>query len=185
MLCHSRLAARAQRGIQLRAPRASRVTEWHSAQRRCSSAAMRAPAKARHLWGESPRRTPTLGSETAGNCVAARRGGEQPEKAKGEIARSATEVNPIRPTEAANLRLVVKPGTEREPVAPRAQRRRRGNRGWLGAERREDGAREAGRPDRGSVTTTDKVTRSGVRAPIRVAKRRNGRGAKGGREVET
>ena len=29
-----------QRGVQLRAPRASRVTEWHSAQRRCSSAAM-------------------------------------------------------------------------------------------------------------------------------------------------
>ncbi len=43
--------------------------------------------------------------------------------------------------------------------------------------------REAGRPDRRSVTRR-KVTRSGVRAPIRAVKRRNGRGAKGGREVE-
>jgi len=60
-------------------------------------------------------------------------------------------VNSIRPTGVANLRLMVKPRTEREPVAPRARRRRRGKRGWLGAERREGGAREAGRPDRRSV----------------------------------
>ena len=139
----------------------------------------RAPAKARHLWGESPRRVRALGPETESNCVAARRGGEQLEVNR----RSATQVNPIRPAGAANLRLVVKPRTEREPVALRARRRRRGKRGWLGAERREGGAREAGRPGRWSVARR-KVRRSGVRAPIRAVKRRNGRGAKGGREVE-
>ena len=139
----------------------------------------RAPAKARHSRGGSPRRARALGLVTESNCVAARRGGEQLEV----NPRSATKVNPIRPTGAASLRLVVKPGTERELVAPRAQRRRRGRGEWLGAERREGGAREAGRPDRGSVFGR-KVTRSGVRAPIRAMKRRNGRGAKGGREVE-
>src|SRR5690242_10491199 len=69
----------------------------------------RAPAKARHSRGESPRRVRALGPVTEGNCVAARRGGEQLEVNR----RSATRVNPIRPTRAANLRLVVKPGTER------------------------------------------------------------------------
>ena len=113
------------------------------------------------------------------NCVAARRGGEQLEVNR----RSATQVNPIRPAGAASLLLVVKPRTEREPVAHRVLRGRRGKRGWLGAERREGGVREAGRPDRGSVTRR-KVTRSGVRAPIRATKRRNGRFAAGGREVE-
>src|SRR4051794_34450993 len=123
---------------------------------------MGAPAKARHLRGESPRRVRALGPETENNCVAARRGGEQLEVNR----RSATQVNPIRPAGAVSLPVGGEPRTERKPVALRARRRRRGKRGWLGAERREGGAREAGRPDRRSVTRR-KVRRSGVRAPIR------------------
>ena len=74
-----------------------------------------APATARHLRGESPRRVRALGPETESSCVAARRGGEQLEVNR----RSATQVNPTRPASAASLLLVVKPRTEREPVARR------------------------------------------------------------------
>jgi hypothetical protein len=53
---------------------------------------------------KSPR-TRALGSETKGNCVAVRRGGEQLEVNRW----SATEVNSIRPVSVASLPKVVKP----------------------------------------------------------------------------
>jgi len=73
-----------------------------------------------------------LGSETEGNCVAARRGGEQLEVKR----RSATGVNSIRLVHVASLLPRGEAQTVRKPVAPRAQRRRRDMHGWLEAERR-------------------------------------------------
>jgi hypothetical protein len=49
--------------------------------------------------------------------------------------------------------------------------------GWLETERREGNAQESGIP-------AGRVSPAGVRAPILAMKRRNGRGAKGGRKVD-
>ena len=112
-------------------------------QRRVTMGCKSAPARA-------------LGSETEGNCVAARRGGEQLEVNR----RSATQVNSIRLVHVASLLPRGEAQTARKSVAPRAQRRRRDMHGCLGAERREDDAREAGRPGAGQPQGDGEAARS-------------------------
>ena len=128
---------------------------------------------------QSPLGTRT-GRAAKGNCVAARRGGEQPEA----DLRSQTKVNLIRPATVASLRL--------NGEAPRASGNRssrnfssQGRIGRLrvvevGTQGRFHGTSIETCPGR----TPRKRSRVGVRAVIVALKRGNARGAKGGREVE-
>ena len=75
-----------------REPRVPRKIHTRAA---CASA----PVKFMYQRGASPRREEVWLLEAEGNCVAARRGGEQPE-ANGS---SATQVNSIRPVIATSL----------------------------------------------------------------------------------
>src|SRR5580704_19589488 len=59
----------------------------------------RAPVKVENQRGASPRREEVWLLVAEGNCVAARRGGEQPEANEP----SATQVNSIRPVALASL----------------------------------------------------------------------------------
>jgi hypothetical protein len=131
--------------------------------------------------GESPSHPETsYGRAAEGNCVVARRGGEQPEA---EL-RSQTRVNPIRFTTAASL------------LASGEACRMSGNRflphpSFTGEKRAVvDGWGEnAGKVSCGRVESCPgrnprKRSRAAVRVAIVVMKRGNARGAKGGRKVE-
>ena len=72
-----------------------RVPQKNHTRAACASA----PVKFMYQRGASPRREEVWLLEAEGNCVAARRGGEQPE-ANGS---SATQVNSIRPVIATSL----------------------------------------------------------------------------------
>jgi hypothetical protein len=120
------------------------------------------------------------GKAAGGNCVVARRGGEQPEA----DLRSQTRVNPIRFTTAASLR------------ANGEACRMSGNRflphpSYTGENRAvEDGWGEnAGKVSCGRIESCPgrnprERSRAAVRVAIVVTKRGNARGAKGGRKVE-
>ena len=120
------------------------------------------------------------GKAAGGNCVVARRGGEQPEA----DVRSQTRVNPIRFTTAASLR------------ANGEACRMSGNRflphpSYTGENRAvEDGWGEnAGKVSCGRIESCPgrnprERSRAAVRVAIVVMKRGNSRGAKGGRKVE-
>ena len=66
------------------------------------SVTLRAPESAHQQWGESPHRTEHWLSVVEGNCVAERRGGEQPETNCQSI--NKTMLNTIRPDALASLR---------------------------------------------------------------------------------
>ena len=128
---------------------------------------------------QSPPGTRT-GRAARGNCVAARRGGEQPEA----DLRSQTKVNLIRPTPVASLR------SDGEASRANGHRTSRtfSSQGWIGRWRvvevrtqgRSHGRSMETHPDR----TPRKRSRAGVRAAIVASKRGNARGAKDGREAE-
>ena len=61
----------------------------------------RAPVKVENRRGASPRREEVWLLVAEGNCVAARRGGEQPEANDSSV----TQVNSIRPVALASLRV--------------------------------------------------------------------------------
>jgi hypothetical protein len=75
---------------------------------------MRAPVKVVNQQGASPCRKEVWPFVAEGNCVAARRGGEQPEA----NVSSVTQVNSIRPVALASLRIQgeaqLTPATSRE-----------------------------------------------------------------------
>ena len=71
---------------------------WFPAARDCSP---RAPESAHQQRGESPRRTEHWLSGAEGNCVAERRGGEQPEANNQSIIKKMK--NSIRPDALASL----------------------------------------------------------------------------------
>ena len=78
---------------------------------------MRASASVFGPRGVSPLQARALRPVTEGNCVAARRGGEQPEV----NAQSATKVNSIRPCRSASLRIQgeAQTGATRKPTTLR------------------------------------------------------------------
>ena len=131
--------------------------------------------------GESPSHPETsYGRAAEGNCVVARRGGEQPEA----DLRSQTRVNPIRFTTAASL------------LASGEACRTSGNRflphpSFTGEKRavvdgwgENAGKVSCGRVESCSGRNPRKRSRAAVRVAIVVMKRGNARGAKGGRKVE-
>ena len=131
--------------------------------------------------GESPSPPETSNGRAAeGNCVVARRGGEQPEA----DPRSQTKVNPIRFTTSASL------------LASGEACRASGNRflphlSFKGEKRAvvDDWGENAGKVSCGRVEICPgrnprEWSRAEVRAAIVVMKRGNARGAKGGRKVE-
>ena len=79
-----------------------------------TEAVPRAPESAHQQWGGSPHRTEHWLSVAEGNCVAQRRGGEQPEANDQSIIKKM--MNSIRPDALANTRgSEVKPRTEADP----------------------------------------------------------------------
>jgi hypothetical protein len=120
------------------------------------------------------------GRAAGGNCVAARRGGEQPEA----DLRSQTKVNPIRFTTTASLRVT---GEACRMSGNQLSRHPSINgKSWVVA----DGWGEnAGKVSYGSIEIcSGRNPRERIRAEVRAAivalKRGNARGAKGGRKVE-
>ena len=120
------------------------------------------------------------GRAAEGNCVVARRGGEQPEA----DLRSQTKVNPIRFAAVASLLgngEACRMSGNRFPLHPSSTREKRAVvDGW---------GENAGKVSCGSVETCPgrnprERIRAGVRAAIVALKRGNSRGAKGGRKVE-
>ena len=120
------------------------------------------------------------GRAAEGNCVVARRGGEQPEA----DLRSQTKVNPIRPLTAASLlgkgEACRMSGNQSCPHPPFKGKDWAVRGGW---------GENAGKVSCGSVEScpggnSRERSRAAVRAVIVVMKRGNSRGAKGGREVE-
>jgi hypothetical protein len=80
----------------------------------CGGHRTRAPVKVENKRGASPRREEVWLLVAGGNCVVARRGGEQPEAKDSSV----TQVNSIRPVALASLRVngeaQVTPMTSRE-----------------------------------------------------------------------
>ena len=122
----------------------------------------------------------SYGRAAGGNCVVARRGGEQPEA----DLRSQTKVNPIRFTATASLRgngeACRMSGNRFLPHPSFTGEKRVVEDGW---------GENAGKVSCGSVESCPgrnlrKRDRAAVRAAIVVMKRGNARGAKGGRKVE-
>ena len=122
----------------------------------------------------------SYGRAAEGNCVVARRGGEQPEA----DLRSQTRVNPIRFTTAARLLgngEACRMSGNRFPLHPSFTGEKRVVvDGW---------GENAGKVSCGSVESClgrnpRERGRAAVRAAIVVMKRGNARGVKGGREVE-
>ena len=120
------------------------------------------------------------GRAAEGNCVVARRGGEQPDA----DLRSQTKVNPIRFTTAASLLgngEACRMSGNRFPLHPSSTREKRVVvDGW---------GENVGKVSCGSVESCPgrnprKRDRAAVRAVIVVMKRGNARGVKGGRKVE-
>ena len=120
------------------------------------------------------------GKAAGGNCVAVRRGGEQPEA----DLRSQTKVNPIRFITMASLRETGEACRTRGNQLSRHPSLK--GKSWVVM----DGWGEnAGKVSCGSVEICSgrklrKRLRTEVRAAIVVLKRSNFRGAKGGRKVE-
>ena len=122
----------------------------------------------------------SYGRAAGGNCVVARRGGEQPEA----DLRSQTKVNPIRFTTTASLRETGEAyrmsGNRFLPHPSFTGEKRVVVDGW---------GENAGKVSCGSVESCPgrhprERSRAAVRAAIVVMKRGNSRGAKGGRKVE-
>ena len=122
----------------------------------------------------------SYGRAAEGNCVVARRGGEQPDA----DLRSQTKVNPIRFTTAASLLgngEACRMSGNRFPLHPSSTREKRVVvDGW---------GENAGKVSCGSVESCPgrnprKRDRAAVRAVIVVMKRGNACGVKGGRKVE-
>ena len=122
----------------------------------------------------------SYGRAAGGNCVVARRGGEQPEA---EL-RSQTQVNPFRFTTTASLLVSGEAcctrGNRFLPHPSSTGEKRVVVDGW---------GENAGKVSCGSVESCPgrnpcKRSRAAVRAAIVVTKRGNVRGAKGGRKVE-
>ena len=120
------------------------------------------------------------GRAAGGNCVAVRRGGEQPEA----DPRSQTKVNPIRFVTVASLLFsgeACRMSGDRSDQHPSSRiRSRTVGDGW---------GENAGKVSCGSVESCPgriprERDRAAVRAAIVVMKRGNARGAKGGRKVE-
>ena len=120
------------------------------------------------------------GRAAGGNCVVARRGGEQPEAG----LRSQTRVNPIRFTTTASLRVTGEAcrmsGNRFLPHPSFTGEKRVVVDGW---------GENAGKVSCGRVESCPgrnprERNRAAVRAAIVVMKRGNSRGAKGGRKVE-
>ena len=95
-LCFSRILARKNHAL-LQATRILRALELRSARRSDPSA----PESAHQQRGESPRRTEHWLSVAEGNCVAERRGGEQPEANNQSLIKKM--MNSIRPDALASL----------------------------------------------------------------------------------
>jgi hypothetical protein len=131
--------------------------------------------------GESPSHPETsYGRAAEGNCVVARRGGEQPEA----DLRSQTRVNPIRFTTAASLLVAGEAcrmsGNRFLPHPSFTGEKRAVVDGW---------GENAGKVSCGRVESCPgrnprERGRAAVRVAIVVMKRGNARGAKGGRKVE-
>lgn len=122
----------------------------------------------------------SYGRAAGGNCVVARRGGEQPEA----DLRSQTKVNPIRFTTAASLRASGEAcrmsGNRLLPHPSFTGEKRAVVDGW---------GENAGKVSCGRVEICPgrnpcERSRAEVRVAIVVMKRGNARGAKGGRKVE-
>ena len=122
----------------------------------------------------------SYGRAAGGNCVVARRGGEQPEA----DLRSQTKVNPFRFPTTASLRAIGEAcrmsGNRFLPHPSFTGEKRVVGDGW---------GENAGKVSCGSVESCPgrnprERNRAAVRAAIVVMKRGNSRGAKGGRKVE-
>lgn len=122
----------------------------------------------------------SYGKAAGGNCVVARRGGEQPEA----DLRSQTKVNLIRFATTASLRVTGEAcrmsGNRFLPHPSLTGEKRVVGDGW---------GENAGKVSCGSVESCPgrnprERSRAAVRAVIVVMKRGNARGAKGGRKVE-
>ena len=129
--------------------------------------------------GESPSHPETsYGRAAEGNCVVARRGGEQPEA----DLRSQTRVNPIRFTTAASLLVSGEAcrmsGNRFLPHPSFTGEKRAVVDGWG----ENAGKVSCGRVESCPGRTPRERSRTAVRAAIVVMKRGNARGAKGGRE---
>jgi hypothetical protein len=131
--------------------------------------------------GESPSHPETSNGRAAGgNCVAVRRGGEQPEA----DLRSQTQVNPIRFTTTASLRAIGEAcrmsGNRFLPHPSSTGEKRVVVDGW---------GENAGKVSCGSIEICPgrnprKRGRAEVRAVVVAMKRGNARGARDGRKVE-
>ena len=120
------------------------------------------------------------GRAAEGNCVAARRGGEQPEA----DPQSQIQVNLIRPSTAASL---LGKGEACRMIGDRSDR----HPSFMVKDRAVGGGwgENAGKVSCGSIESCPgrnprERSRAAVRVAIVVMKRGNARGAKGGREVE-
>jgi hypothetical protein len=80
-----------------------------------------APESAHQQWGGSPHRTEHWMSVAEGNCVAERRGGEQPEANDQSIIKKM--MNSIRPDALASLLGKAKPRTDAGPEREQRQLR--------------------------------------------------------------
>ena len=176
----SRGSSPRRRGSRARAARTLRIPAF---------AGMSASASGFGPRGESPLQACALRPVAEGHCVAARRGGEQPEV----NVQSATPVNSIRPGCSASLLIqgeawtgaIRKSTTLRGSVAKRSWRRRGG---WRrkGRKARPMTRRDLRGPD-GSVLRANPVPRdrhAGVRGAIVATKPGNAGGAKGSREMD-
>jgi hypothetical protein len=157
-----------------------------------------APESAHQPWGESPHRTEHWLSVAEGNCVAERRGGEQPEANDQSI--NTTMLNSIRPEALASL-LDNGEAQKRMPtgkdkatpstgLAVSTVSARTGMPGVCG-DRMVRSWRDMNQGSRAGEGTAFMAGRrpeepcpAGDRASIVAKKRGNARGAKGGREVE-
>lgn len=153
-------------------------------------AGARALSSARQQEGESPSRVAAARLVIEPNCVAAMRGGEQGEVNNQAVGDELDSALPVRracvpdakpePTDRPPSIADRRPGRVATPEAstePGQARRRWRTAVWLETAWLEAGVREEGRPIAGE-------TEMGVRGPIVVMKRRNGRGAKGRRKEE-
>ena len=157
-----------------------------------------APESAHQQWGGSPHRTEHWLSVAEGNCVAERRGGEQPEANDQSIINKM--MNSIRPDALASLlskgeaQNGSRPERERT-VTPRPDLRREVSVGTgvhgVGGDRMVGSWSDMNQGSRTGKGTAFMVCRrpeelcpGGDRASIVAKKRGNARGAKEGRKVE-
>jgi len=125
---------------------------------------------------------PGNGGEAEGNCVAARRGGEQPDAKE----QSQTQVNPIRRMSVASLLVSGEACAQHEPESrdcPANGDSGADKRGWGGNAPKEVCLSGESCPDR--TDGVEPVRRAAVRAAVGATKSSNLDGAKGGRKVNT